>query len=745
MRAPLAEVVLIDVPTATVCRHTGRMARLRKLDFGRLSILAVLLLGTIAIVTKDQWDWLFGADEAQTQGVSAETISADEIDDATERLYRVSPNNGSEVTYAVEERLAGNDGVATGVTTVVAGDIVINTEDPTESRLGEIVVNVEMFDSDSNLRDKRLRHDFLESTHWPFATFEATTIDGLDVTFADGETYEVTITGDLTVKETTNEEVFTGTVTADGEMLTASVSADILSSTYDVGPINIARLAHTADEVTLTFDLVAERVALDSESDDDLATNLNEFAVAGGAFAAEVQPIIEEKCVSCHTSGGPGWDTLAFDTAGQVAEIADDIALVTEIRFMPPWLPGGDSPEFKHDWSLTDEELATIAQWAADGGGLDVPADTELVARNQAIIPIEEDQVIAQRDGDYIGLLEEDGSPTLKDDYRCQVHEVADPEGDGTWITGFEFRPDETTVVHHSIVYRAPASALEEINERSGEDGRPGWTCFGTSNLRSDGVSNMQGWAPGQQPTQYPEGYGIYLQPGDVIINQIHYHFDHDAPPDNSLIILQEATQEEIDNGIQSINGSSYLTPAEVPCTPEEEAIAAEREASIDDYINFCDRQNVLTEIAEKYDTFASFIPDALVRSCGGTVDDYDDLDGSIGYSSCDMRARNPGTIFSVLGHMHEFGHAYRMTLNPDTPEEMVLLDIPNWDFEWQLNYTPVEDIQITRDDTVRFECWWDRERVFLPEPRYIVWNEGTIDEMCFSSIAVLPERIVPE
>ena len=714
------------------------MARLRKLDLGRLSILVVVLIGTAAIVTRDQWDWVFASDVAETQDVSAEVI--DDVDDATERLYRVAPNNGSAVSYAVTERLGGNESVAVGVSNVVAGDIVINVEDPTESRVGEVVVNVEMFDSDSSLRDKRLRHDFLESTHWPFARFETTSIDGLDTEFAEGGTYEVSLSGNLTVKETTSQETFTGTLTVAGELLTAEMSAVVLSSTYDVGPINVARLAQTDDEVTLTFDLVADRVELGSEADSNLETDVPEFAVGGGAFAAEVQPILEQNCVSCHTTGGPGWDTLAFDTAGQAAEIADDIALVTEIRFMPPWLPGGESPEFEHSWELTDAEIETLGAWAADGGGLDVDPDSPLIARSQAIIAIEDDQVIGPRDGKYSGLLDENGEPVQKDDYRCQVHEVDDPEGDGTWIKGYEFRPDQTRVVHHSIIYLAPDSALEEINSKAGADGRPGWTCFGTSNLRSDGVANMGGWAPGQSPTVYPDGYGLFIPSGYVVINQTHYHFDHDAPADGSEIILDEATPEQ-QVGITAIAGSSYLTPAEIPCTPEEQAIADEREATIDGYRNLCIRAEVLEEIGEKYDTFATFIPNGLILRCGGTVDDYDDLDGTIGHSSCDMNARNPGTIYTVLGHMHEFGHAYKMTLNPDTADEKVLLDIPNWDFEWQLNYDLVEDIEIDRSDVIRFECWWDRTRVFMEEPRYITWNEGTFDEMCFSSVSVLPDK----
>ena len=45
--------------------------------------------------------------------------------------------------------------------------------------MGQIVINVEQFDSDSNLRDRRIRHDFLESTAFPLATFDATSIEGI--------------------------------------------------------------------------------------------------------------------------------------------------------------------------------------------------------------------------------------------------------------------------------------------------------------------------------------------------------------------------------------------------------------------------------------------------------------------------------------------------------------------------------------------------------------------------------------
>ncbi|MEM8706137.1 MAG: YceI family protein [Actinomycetota bacterium] len=699
------------------------MTALRRLDAGRFAILGVLLIGTLVIVTKDQWDWVFADGEAETTDVDAPTIAVEEVDEETQRLYRITPGNGSAVRYVVTERLAGNEKTTVGTTTVVGGDIVLDTVDPTRSTVGEIVVNVEMFESDSNLRDKRLRHDFLASNHFPFANFVTTSVEGLPTTLVEGRAVPLTLTGDLTVKETTNEVVFTGDATVTDGRLLATVSTTILGSSFDVGPINIARLAHTDDEITIEFDLVADRIDLGAAGADSLETDLPEDEIAGGAFAEFVQPVLEGNCVGCHTSGGPGWSTLALDVAADAAAIADDIALVTNAGYMPPWLPSDESPMFHNDWSLTDDELAILTEWAASGGGLDVAPDTPLVSSHQLINPIRRD-IVANAVEAYVG------SEERKDDYRCQLYEVPDPEGDGTWISGMHFEPDEESVVHPAIVYRAPAAARAEVERKSAQDDQPGYTCYGASNLSTQGVYSIMGWAPGQQPAHMPEGVGIYLAPGDFIVNQIHYHFDHEFPADNSTIVLQEATPEEIAAGIRHIRGSAYLTPAEMPCTPEEVATGAP----------LCDRDAVLADITEKYGAGAARIPDSLLRQCGGTVDDYDDLDGTTAHSSCDLQARNTGTIFSVLAHMHEFGMSYRMTLHPDTPDELVLLDIPTWSFEWQLAYEPVDEIRIEQGDVVRFECWWDRTLVHLDEPRYVTWNEGTVDEMCYSSIRVIPD-----
>ena len=88
--------------------------------------------------------------------------------------------------------------------------------------------------------------------------------------------------------------------------------------------------------------------------------------------------------------------------------------------------------------------------------------------------------------------------------------------------------------------------------------------------------------------------------------------------------------------------------------------------------------------------------------------------------------------------HMHELGTTYRLTLNPDTPDETILVDIDRWDFQWQMGYYPEETLTFEPGDVLRLECGWDR--ALWPaglESRYIVWAEGTNDEMCFTGLAI--------
>ena len=675
------------------------------------ALLLVAGLATVALLTKDQWDWLLEDGGVQSEGVTAPTI--DDVDTATERLYRIG--DGSSVSYAVEERLAGSTSTARGATPAVAGDIAVDMVDPAASRVGTIVVNVEMFESDSNLRDRRIRHDFLESTHFPYAEFTPTAIDGLPAAVADGTSHELTISGDLLVKETTAPATFAGSVTITPDELRATLASTVLMSDFDVGPIDIAGLVHTSDEVELELHLVATRVDPDSTPDAPDEFVADDGTPPGGAFAGTVMPILEQRCAGCHNETGPGWNTVALDTAGDAAAIAADIALVTAAGYMPPWPANDAGLEFRHDGSLTDEELAAIAEWAADGGGLDVAPDTPLVAGAEQLRAIERDVVVP---GEPYA-----GDPEQPDDYRCQAYEVGDPDTE-RWIRAVSFEPDQTEVVHHAVLSVASASQRESAIAEAGADGKPGWECYGPTGVED--TTQFWAWAPGTPPYELPAGAGVRLAPGEFVVIQIHYHYDHEAPLDASALIVDLASDDELTGGLVPVQSALYLAPAELPCTAEQSG-------------PLCERATVITQLLDDYGIFGATIADGLLLRCGLALDDYlADTDG-VTTSHCDRRVANPGRVVKLWPHMHEFGASYRMILNPDTPDEQLLLEIPAWSFEWQMDYLPANHLVLEPDDVIRVECTYDRSLVHQEEPRYVTWGVGTGDEMCYTSIATMP------
>ena len=633
-----------------------------------------------------------------------------------ETIYRVHPTR-STVSYEVEEQLAGATRTAVGTTNGIAGDVALNGVDASASRFGEIVVDVSQLTSDETLRDRRIRHDFLESGDYPLARFVPDTVQGLPASPQVGESYEVTVPGELTVKTTTAPVTLTGTagVTSDGELRLAA-SADTLMSTFGIGPIELLGFVRTADEVRLNFDIVFVDPSTTTLPTTTRATEVELVATGEGpSFRDEVLPVLETRCASCHNDGGVGSMVWQLDTAGDATEIASGLGLVVDSGFMPPWPSSNLSAAFEHDRSLTDAQIAAVVAWAEAGGQLDVDPETPVTAPGPDIPPVRADLVLTAPEP-YAG------SPARRDDYRCFV---MDPKvTQTTWVGGWEFLADQTEIVHHAIGSLVPAASRAGVEARDAADDGPGWYC---GDLGMGGSNNQFiGWAPGQVPMRYRDGAGLRVEPGDVIVLQIHYHYAHSAPADLSKLHLELLPPG---SDPRPVTQRVMLAPAEIPCRPGLE------EGPL------CDRAAAVEDIRARFGFGPSFIPDSLARGCGSAPASFMAAGDTRPSASCVHTIRNDAEAISVFGHMHEIGEAFRMTLNPGTPQERILLDIPVWDFGWQIDYQFREPVELSRGDKILVECSWDRAHLKVPEPRYITWSEGTVDEMCYSGLTLVPRR----
>ena len=439
---------------------------------------------------------------------------------------------------------------------------------------------------------------------------------------------------------------------------------------------------------------------------------LRDGSTGAPSFTRDVAPILRDKCAGCHQPGGIA--PFSLESAPTASSRALAIAAQVESRRMPPWLPGSASPAYvgEDERTLSASEMGTIVEWARSGGRIDGPA-----------LDAAEDGAIHAADEERVAKLElpEAYMPAGEtDDYRCFL---LDPElEDDAFVTSALIRPGAPSVVHHVILFRAAPDHVAEAERLDEAEAGQGWTCFGGTGL-SMGVDSLSdagwigAWAPGSDAVRYPDGTGSRLAAGSRIVMQVHYNLLHGRAPDRTAAVVTLAP-----GGAALEPAATMLLPApvELPCAKRERGV-------------LCDRDVAVADLARKRGASAARLPAGLLLLCGRNP--FSPEAGR--ESSCDQPFRGRTTIHGVAGHMHLLGRSIRVELNPGTDRARVLLDIPRWDFHWQSAYMLEEPVVAEAGDQVRVTCRHDASLRQGQPPRYVVWGEGTTDEMCLGVLQV--------
>ncbi len=104
-------------------------------------------------------------------------------------------------------------------------------------------------------------------------------------------------------------------------------------------------------------------------------------------------------------------------------------------------------------------------------------------------------------------------------------------------------------------------------------------------------------------------------------------------------------------------------------------------------------------------------------------------------------------TLLALFPHTHLRGKASKYTAYyPDGTEE-VLLDVPNYDFNWQTNYVFKEPKQIPAGTRIKVQMWYDNseeraELAGIDPSRTIHFGQPTTDEMMFGWIDYTTEKV---
>lgn len=427
-------------------------------------------------------------------------------------------------------------------------------------------------------------------------------------------------------------------------------------------------------------------------------------------YHEHTRAIIEANCAACHSDGQIA-AYAPLTSAEDVALAAEDIKFHVINAYMPPWPPSRAGLPLQNDRSLSDADIAVIAAWVDGGAALGNPESYVPATTDRFRIPEIRADLTLQLDEPYTPAED------LLDDYRCFALPLDIDEP--MFITGYEFIPDVAEMAHHAIFYVVGADSERAIQQQEAADGKPGWQCYGGIGIRVRHDS-FGGWVPGAMPLRFPAGTGFRIESGQQIVLQMHYNLSISSQPDLSQISLELASAK---SELAEIMLLSMSAPVEIPCPTGVEGAQCERQAAVE-------------RVGELYGESARYTPDYLLYECGQSLADYAENRGEAATGYCDMPVPSALTIFDAAGHMHELGSSFRLELNPGADDALLLLDIPRWDFHWQGNYQFAEPLSVARGDVLRMTCTWDN--TLSDEPRYVVWGEGTTDEMCFGTLMAL-------
>lgn len=168
----------------------------------------------------------------------------------------------SEARFKIDENLAGNAIEVVGTTRQVAGDIIINYQNPSLSTVGQFAINARTFRTDNDFRNQAIRSQILDTDEYEFIFFQPTELLNLPTEpVTIGSEIQFEIRGDLTIKDVTHSVVFDVTLTAVSlDQIEAIATTQVLYADFGIGINPPPTVSDIGDSVTLEIDFVANVV-----------------------------------------------------------------------------------------------------------------------------------------------------------------------------------------------------------------------------------------------------------------------------------------------------------------------------------------------------------------------------------------------------------------------------------------------------------------------------------------------------
>jgi len=406
-------------------------------------------------------------------------------------------------------------------------------------------------------------------------------------------------------------------------------------------------------------------------------------------FTHDVAPILYKHCVACHHPNDIApMSLLTYKDAKPWAAAIKEAVLT---RKMPPWLADPHYGKWSNDPRLSSVEMETIKTWAdgakLEGDPKDMPAapsfpDGWKIGKPDVVISIPTHTLAATGPDEYTYV-------------KVPTHFTEDK-----WVIAAELRPGNRKIVHHAHVFvvepevkaaageqKKPDPQIEythwlQIHQGTLEFIRPDAPVINDGCARDDnGVfpgtkesdlgSLISSYLPGRAPDVYPEGTARLIPAGSSMNFQIHYsRATHKVETDETSVGLIFAKQPPKQIARRiDLSSHMFLIPAGDP----------------------------YHEVTECH-TFQK-----------------------------DMY------ITSLTPHMHLRGRAMRFIATYPDGRQETLLNVPNYNFNWQITYRAAQPIFLPKGTRIKIDAHFDNSanNPLNPDPTKIVrWGAASETEM---------------
>jgi polyisoprenoid-binding protein YceI len=219
---------------------------------------SIVLIAALVLVAGFVFLYLRGGSGQASAPISAPALAAN---NATQQRFRIDPN-GSQVQFTLTEDLFGKPNTVVGKTNQVAGDIVLDLNQPGNSQIGTIRIDARTLATDSGMRDRMIRSAILESgqDQYEYINFAPTSITGLPDKVEAGQTYSFKVAGNLTVHHVTKPVTFDVTaklVSGSPQRLEGAATTTVHRADFNLQIPNVPTVANVSDDVKLEISFAA--------------------------------------------------------------------------------------------------------------------------------------------------------------------------------------------------------------------------------------------------------------------------------------------------------------------------------------------------------------------------------------------------------------------------------------------------------------------------------------------------------